>query len=477
MSSKYDKKLKKALAQYEKGNYEDALDICEKILDKDYNNEDALTLEARSLEKLEKINDAIISWKINSEYNNNEEARKKLDQFNNIDEKKLAMSTIFSDTIKNEIKAKLQDEVQKEFSKQLEKRESKDSESESIKETKVTKEAKIEQAPVETTPKNNDNKIIKELKETETFKESKVDNVTKVDFSKKDDTKGKKNTITPTIEENVKNEEPKVISTPNFKNENANSKKSKNKKPLKVIAIAISGVIVLGLAYGVNKHMKTNANENQIAASDNVDKNTDTKTENKDNVTTPEQPKEEIKKPETPTFNVDELNKAIQNKDINELYTILQSTPKDKVPADALDSYNNAITLMQNDGVKELYLSGSKLFENKKYEEALNEFNKAYVYSDNSYLKPHLIYFIGAANENLNKDADAIKYFQEYLTNYKAKPDDKDVMYTPQCLYNLAVIYNKEGKKAEAKKYAQEIEDNYPNSMFYNDVTKNIIYS
>ena len=32
--SKYDKKLKKALAQYENGNYEEALDICEKILDK-----------------------------------------------------------------------------------------------------------------------------------------------------------------------------------------------------------------------------------------------------------------------------------------------------------------------------------------------------------------------------------------------------------------------------------------------------------
>ena len=30
--SKYDKKLKKALAQYENGNYEEALDICEKVL-------------------------------------------------------------------------------------------------------------------------------------------------------------------------------------------------------------------------------------------------------------------------------------------------------------------------------------------------------------------------------------------------------------------------------------------------------------
>ena len=72
------------------------------------NNQEALTLESRALEKLNRISDAIVSWKINAEYNNNEEARTKLDKFNNLDEKKLAMSTIFSETMKDEIKARLQ---------------------------------------------------------------------------------------------------------------------------------------------------------------------------------------------------------------------------------------------------------------------------------------------------------------------------------------------------------------------------------
>lgn len=469
MSSKYDKKLKKALAQYEKGNYEATLDICEKVLDKDYNNEEALTLEARSLEKLDRISDAVVSWKINAEYNNNEEARQKLNQFDNIDEKKLAMSTIFSNSLKDEIKAKLQENAQKEFSKQLEKREKEVTINKPTEKINIKEEIKIEKAP-----KESKNKIINELKENETFKENNIHNVTKVDFSKKEEVKFEKSTITPIMEDNSKVEEPKVISTPNFKNENSNSKKSGKKKPVKYIAIAISGVIVLGLAYGVNKHMQTSNNKNQVAVADNIDKNT-----NKNNQTkpqTPEKPKEETKKPEAPKFNVDELNKAIQNDDMNALYTILHSTSKDKVPANDLDSYNNALTFMQNEGVRNLYLTGSKFFEQKKYEDALNEFNKAYEFSNNSYLKPHLIYFMGSANQNLGNDAEAIKLFQDYLSNYKAKPGDDDVMYTPQCLYNLATIYDKEGNKAEAKKYAQQIEDSYPNSMFYNDVTKKIIY-
>ena len=50
-----------------------------------------------------------------------------------------------------------------------------------------------------------------------------------------------------------------------------------------------------------------------------------------------------------------------------------------------------------------------------------------------------------------------------------------------QLLFSLpidkkAILYNKEGNSAESKKYAQEIENDYPNTMFYNDVTKKIIY-
>ncbi len=72
------------------------------------------------------------------------------------------------------------------------------------------------------------------------------------------------------------------------------------------------------------------------------------------------------KETETKTITADELNKAISNNDINSLYTLLTSTPKDKVPQDALDAYNKAENLMKTDGVKDLYLKGSDLFKEKK---------------------------------------------------------------------------------------------------------------
>lgn len=471
--SKYDKKLKKALAQFENGNYEEALDICEKVLDKDYNNEEALTLESRALEKLNRISDAIVSWKINAEYNNNEEARTKLDKFNNLDEKKLAMSTIFSETMKDEIKARLQEEAQKEYAKQLEKREPeikplpKDTE-------KGKEDKKVEQAPVIKINKEkpredvkiDDIKMDHPVKETSKTESNHLDNVTKVDFHKKDEIKKSK-------DKPKDYNEPKVISTPNFKNEKSNSKKSNKKKPVKYIAVAVSGAIVLLLAYGVTKNIKTtDASKNQITASEEANK---TDNANKAENSTDNKTNEESKT-ETKTLTADELNKAISNNDMNSLYTLLTSTPKDKVPQDALDAYNKAENLMKTDGVKDFYLKGSDLFKEKKYEAALKDFEKAYAFSSDSYLKPHLIYFIGTSYENLDKNTEAIKYFQEYLKDYKAKPDAEDFMYTPQCLYNLAILYDKEGNSAESKKYAQEIENDYPNTMFYNDVTKKIIY-
>ena len=79
----------------------------------------------------------------------------------------------------------------------------------------------------------------------------------------------------------------KLLSTPNFKNEKSNAKKSNKKKPVKYIAVAVSGAIVLLLAYGVTKNIKTtDASKNQITASEEANNNankTENSTDNKTN--------------------------------------------------------------------------------------------------------------------------------------------------------------------------------------------------
>lgn len=282
------------------------------------------------------------------------------------------MSTIFSETMKDEIKARLQEEAQKEYAKQLEKR---DSEIKPLpKDTEKEKEnKKVEQAPVIKINKEKPREDVKiddikpldhKAKETSKTESNHLDNVTKVDFHKKDEIKKSK-------DKPKDDNEPKVISTPNFKNEKSNAKKSNKKKPVKYIAVAVSGAIVLLLAYGVTKNIKTtDASKNQITASEEANNNankTENSTDNKTN---------EDSKKETKTITADELNKAISNNDINSLYTLLTSTPKDKVPQDALDAYNKAENLMKTDGVKDLYLKGSDLFKGKNMKMPLRTLKK-----------------------------------------------------------------------------------------------------
>ncbi|MGL4847833.1 MAG: tetratricopeptide repeat protein [Clostridium sp.] len=93
-----NKKLQKAFDAFENEKYDDALKICNKVLDKDYNNEEALTLEGEILYKLGRIDDAIITWKINSEYNNNALAKRHLESLdNNVRKMALSYTSIYSE--------------------------------------------------------------------------------------------------------------------------------------------------------------------------------------------------------------------------------------------------------------------------------------------------------------------------------------------------------------------------------------------
>ncbi|MDU1856213.1 MAG: hypothetical protein E6789_12095, partial [Clostridium baratii] len=76
--SNFDKKLEKAENYYKKKHYKEALRICDKVLAKQYNNEKALELEGEIFYKLGKIDEAILNWKINAEYNNNPTAKMRL---------------------------------------------------------------------------------------------------------------------------------------------------------------------------------------------------------------------------------------------------------------------------------------------------------------------------------------------------------------------------------------------------------------
>jgi TolA-binding protein len=113
------------------------------------------------------------------------------------------------------------------------------------------------------------------------------------------------------------------------------------------------------------------------------------------------------------------------------------------------------------------YNNGLTLYKDKNYKKSLEYFQAAYKYKNGSYLDQHIVFFTGLLTKMNNQDAK--KYFLEYVNTYK------DGCYMDEVLYNLAVMYSKEGNPEGAKKYALLVQKNYSKSDFYNDTIKNII--
>ena len=428
--SNFDKKLEKAENYYKKKHYKEALRICDKVLAKQYNNEKALELEGEIFYKLGKIDEAILNWKINAEYNNNPTAKMRLAETDkSTKEKALSydnFNTISSDTLQAELAAILA--AQEAEAKEKEAKEQEAKEKQAKEAEAREKEAREKQAKeAEAREKEAREKQAKETEAKE--KEAREKQAKDTDTTKNEDTEA-----TPTNSDTTDKVE-------------SNKKKTSNKNRNIAIAVACGVVVVLaaysGVKYYSNKNDAPQKQEQQV------------------NEQTKELPAD---------FN-NSLTKAVNDKNYEDLYNLLSEAKGLKIPADDEKIYSEATKLMQENGVQNFYDAGLQNMKDKKYEDALNNLNKAYAFCNGTYLQPHIIYFMGSANAGLNKPEDAVKYYKEYLEKFPHSD-----MYTPEILYKLAEYYNGTGNKDEAKKYAQHIENSYPSSPYYNDTIKDILY-
>ncbi|MGG7160899.1 hypothetical protein [Clostridium baratii] len=488
--SNFDKKLEKAENYYKKKHYKEALRICDKVLAKQYNNEKALELEGEIFYKLGKIDEAILNWKINAEYNNNPTAKMRLAETDkSTKEKALSydnFNTISSDTLQAELAAILaaqeaeakekeakEQEAKERQAKEAEAREKEAREKQAREAEAREKEAREKQAKeaearekevrekqakeAEAREKEAKEKQAKEAeakekeakekqaKEAEAKEKEAKEKQAKEAEAKEKESNVKQSTDTDTTEE--ENTEATPTNSNNTDKVESNKKKTSNKNRNIAIAVACGVVVVLaaysGVKYYSNKNDAPQKQEQQV------------------NEQTKELPAD---------FN-NSLTKAVNDKNYEDLYNLLSEAKGLTIPADDEKIYSEATKLMQDEGVQSFYDAGLKDMKDKKYEDALNNLNKAYAFCDGTYLQPHIIYFMGAANAGLNKPEDAVKYYKEYLEKFPHSD-----MYTPEILYKLAEYYNGTGNKEEAKKYAQHIENSYPSSPYYNDTIKDILY-
>lgn len=439
----FDKRLKKAKDLYDKKDFKEALKICDKILEKEYNNEEALELEGELLFKLGRIEEAVLNWQINAEYNNNATAKMRLEDVDDETKQRALNLTLNLNNLSKIINSE---------AKKLEDKKKKEAENANIKENikkEITKEEKhtnsdIKEKPINKKPKkevknNNSNASTKDIKETvsssnsNTFKDDK-------DIAK-DSTNESKKEVKGSKEKEIKN-------VPEKESTNNTEKKahSLNKGKKSAIIAACAIIVVVSSYVGIkNFSSPSTSNTNQEQSQD------------------------------ATKVSSEQLNKqfadATSQGNIDEVYTLLNEHPENTIPQDVKDNYDKAVELMKTKGVEKYYNDGLDQFKFKSYDKALDDFTKAYTYCGGTYLEPHVLYFLGTTYYSLDKQDDGVKYFQEYLDKYPHSD-----LYTAEVLYNLAIYYHNKGDNDKAKQYAQRIENSYPSSPYYNDVTKDILY-
>lgn len=493
-----NKKLKKALDNYNMGQYEAALKQCEKILEKEYSNEEALYLEGEILYKLDRVDDAIVTWKINSEYNNNKEA---IDRLNNVDKDKRerALSYTNIQNMGEEIqKALMESEKQKNEKLLAENEIDKAHESKHIKEETIVTEIPTlsEDSSNEVAESIDENKVldfpnvkIEEEQKTEeepreyVVIDSNIDDVMSITRSHEKpvlpdpdiDLEELKNRIKH-LDGNQNKENEKDSSNLNTQTKNiikeelvddvqtSTTSKKTSKKAL-ITTVAAAAVIVVAISYvGLSSKPKPSAKEKAPI--------TQAKPEVKPEVK-PSKP--EVKKPvvlnETEAKALtDNMQYLLSVNSVDGLNTVLHNTPKDTVPESIMPEYNKVVQYMQTTGLNYYYENGMQNYDNGNYLDAIEYFKKGLPYATEAYRGPSMAYLIGESYYKLADYTQSMDAFKSFLDTY---PNSDS--YTAEVMYNLAMYYNTHGDKAQAKKYATMITEKQANSMYNNSNIKDIL--
>lgn len=479
-----NKKLKKALELYQNGDYDAALKICEKFLEKDYSNEEALFLEGDILYKLGRIDDAIVTWKINSEYNNNEEATNRLAAVDK-ERKAQALSYTNIQNMSSEDRVLLENAYREniELKKQVENSELlKDSNNDQKNTENINSKA------TDITNTTNDTDSMKEYNIIKTdindiIKETSAKNQVTHEFETMDieELRGKlkhledstntssKNTNkvkNSTSQKRSQNIEGDIIPRSNSARTTSNSKKSNSKKKIIIPAIVVAALIIVSIAaYTSNK--KSTSSKPQTETNSGVDH------KNESNTTTPDNNDisngTTLNAEQTKKFESD-VNYLISVNSIDGIDSLLASTPKDAIPTDAMPYYTKALDYMQNQGITYYYDNGMSAYNNNDYLSAINYFKKATPYAKNDFRGPTMLFLTGAAYEKLNNPSETIATYKQFLQEY---PNSES--YTPEILYYLANYYSSQKDTTLAKQYAKDLQTKFPSSMYNNDNIKNIL--
>ncbi|HEY8893060.1 MAG TPA: tetratricopeptide repeat protein [Clostridium sp.] len=242
-----------------------------------------------------------------------------------------------------------------------------------------------------------------------------------------------------------------------------NLKRDINYKKIFIITSTLS-LIVIMVFFGT-KFYKTQ--KISIMATEKI-QNEKSLINKKDNEETTNLVKTENKVQEKPKFPEGQFKESIKNNNMEQIVLYLNKWKNADLEMNDKLLIVKGEEIIKKSGVLFFYEKGESYMSDKKFIEAQKYFLYALPYSSDNYLQEHIIYMLAVSYKDISDFQNAIKYYE---LNLKQFPSGS---YTQEVLYNLILI-NKEVDINKAKEYAEKLVNQFPDSLYYNSIVKNIL--
>jgi len=413
---KSKKNYMKAMNYYYEGNFEKALIYCEKSLELGRGNSAALNLKGLLLYLKGDLEEARNQWKINYRLNNDDVARKYLEDSN-----------------KDKENLKLFNEGKAAFA-----------------------QLKIKEAL----------ELFKNCEKSH-FNFISLNNYLAQCYIKL----GQYNNAEKHINEVLKTDKNNKMATETVKLMNDLGVIKYKKKYSNKILVGSSAALILLISLSIYTFIKVSYNKNNLIVEDNNKKNNEQKQE----LSVKEEKEEEINKnkveenkKEENKFPFEELKIHIDNSKYDDIIKILKDYKNSVLNDNEKQMYIKASNFINKEAIK-VYYDKAEEFRNKgDYKNSIKELEKIYEFSEGNYLYEHIIYMLALSYEKESDITTSIKYYEIYANKFKGGD------YIENVIYNLAVL-NENTNIEKSKKYANEIINKFPYSQFNNSKIENIL--
>lgn len=169
------------------------------------------------------------------------------------------------------------------------------------------------------------------------------------------------------------------------------------------------------------------------------------------------------------SFTVNEMSEFLDDENYKAVDKILKNFNLAELTQQEKEIVNSSYNIMKSKGIEYFYQDGRNELKKNNFANAKDLFIKALEYSQGTYLDKHIIYFTGVCFEKLEEENKAVEYYERYAIEYS-----NDSSYMEEVLYKLSVL-NMDKDKEKSEKYASILSKNYIDSIYNNEIIKNIL--